>query len=327
MTWGQLRLLLTASLPGVPPDLVDEWLNNRYEQVLVASKWIGTTYHATVETIAAYQSGTDSVNLTVGSTAVTGVGTAWTSAATLEMMFYRPGDTVVYTIVAWNSATSVTLDRPYEGNGTDSTGTSYPNESYVIMQDVYELPADVGNVISCLDPVTGFPLQPFSADEMDNSCGPRTLVQDPTCWAPWDDTNEGGPPSPVAHQIRFYPPPLHARGIAVKYEHLANGFTGSNTSASPLPWVTNSLLLYGCRADGYAYMAGATPEKASAYLGLAKLAETKWQEQLQRLLLVEHGRRRQKQAVKMADRFTRHRMARATRGQNNNWGPGQGGPN
>jgi hypothetical protein len=326
MTWGQLRLHLSILFPGAPPDLLDRWINSRYEQVLIASKWVGTTYHATIETTAAYQSTTDTIDFSVGDAGVVGVGTTWTKSV-LGLSLYRPGDTVIYTVTAWSSATGLTLDRPYEGVDSDGPGTTYSNAAYVLMQDIYPLPADVDNVVSCMDPVEGFPLQKLSSEEMDNSCGTRTLVEDPTSWAIWDDTNENADEGAVVHQVRFYPPPLYAHGIPIKYEHLANGFDGSNTSAGPLPWVTDSVLQYGSEADGYAYLAGANPERSAGYLGLAKACETKYQEQLSRLLLAEHWRRRKQVTVKVADRFVAHRLARAARGQNNTWRGGTpGGP-
>jgi len=42
---------------------------------------------------------------------------------------------------------------------------------------------------------------------------------------------------------------------------------------------------------------------------------------------LEHAQKRTKVAVHMANRFVRHRLARAGRGLNRTWGPSQGGPN
>lgn len=313
-TWGQLRFQLQTSAPGVSADLLDEWLNSRYEQVLEATDWTGLEYHATIQTKAAYQSTTDSVTFTVGSTTVTGSGTSWTSAIT-GLKIYRPGDTVIYT-ATYASGTGLTLDRPYEGNGTDAPGTVYAASPYVFMQNVYPLPTDVGTVTSIIDPVTGFPLTRFSKDNLDFSAGPRTLVQNPGGYCLYDDGPETSPP--VLHQVEFYPPPLYARGMLMEYIHAAQGFDGGNTSGSPLPWVSNSILLAGCRAD------------INTYLG--KMAqsmkyEAEFTRELNRMLLLEHTQRRTKTKVRMASRFVRHRMARAARGLNPYWGPGAGGPN
>lgn len=384
MTWGQLRFQLQTSAPGVSLDLIDEWLNTRYEQVLEATDWQGLNYHTTVQTQAAYQSGTgiatttatggsasltitvasatglaigqtvagagiaggttvanlaglvvtlsavttaalnatqltftssDSVTVQMGNSTVTGADTWWTSAI-VGQKFYVPGDVGIYTVTAVGSNTSLTLDRPYEGNGVDLPGTTYAGSNYVLMQNVYPLPSDVRAISTVLDPVTGFPLNPMSKDQLDQSAGPRTLVNDPTCFAPIEDSNEAFPP--VIKQIEFFPPPLHNRGMVIEYLHVATAFDGGNTSGTPLPFVSNTVLLAGVRADIAAHLGNAAQ---------ALIYGKAFDRELDRLLLVEHAQRRVKVRVQMADRFTRHRLQRASRGFNNAWGPGAGGPN
>jgi hypothetical protein len=314
-TWGQLRLQLQTSAPGVSLDLIDEYLNTTYEQVLEATDWQGLKYHATVQTQAAYQSGTDTVTLTVGSAAVAGVATTWTTAL-VGQKFYRPGDSVIYTVTAVADNLDLTLDRPYEGNGVDAAATVYSASSYVFMQNVYAMPSDVRSIASILNPVTELPLGKMSKDQLDQSAGPRTLVSEPTMYAPIEDSNEASPP--VIKQIELYPPPLYARGFVVEYVHTATGFDGGNTSGSPLPFISDTVLLAGCRAKIAVYL----KDNASALLYKAEFREEKDQ-----LLLVEFSQRRVKTPIRMASRFIRHRMARASRGRNNNWGVGQGGPN
>ena len=326
MTWGVLRFQLAQALPGVSLDLLDEWLNCRYETVLESTDWTGRKAHAMVQTVAAHQSSTDTVTFTTGSAIVTGLGTGWTSAATVGLWIFRPGDSVIYQVVAWNSTTEIIIDRPYEGVGTEPTGTAYPASAYVIMQHIYPLPSDLGSIVECVSPTTQFPMAVFTKSEMDASAGCRTLVDDPDSYALCDDSSENA--APVLHQIEFYPPPRYARGIAIEYLRSANGFDGSNTGSGPLPFISNSVLLYGCRADGYAYLAGKTdaPGDKSTYLQLAKMHEAKFGEELARLLRVEHQQRRKMTPVKLASRFTRHRMARASRTMNSTWGRGAGGP-
>lgn len=313
-TWGQLRLILQTGAPEVPLDLLDSWLNERYEQVLEATDWIGRKAHASLETTAAYQSSTDSVTATVGSTAVTGLHTSWTSAITGQR-FYIPGDTAVY-VMTYVSATSLTLDRAYEGQGSDPAGTVYSASPYVFMQDVYTLPSDCDSVVTVLDPISGQPLAPFTKDGLDASVASRALIGYPQSWAQYDDSAEASPP--VLHQIQLYPPPQYARGFPLEYLRLANAFTGSNTSSSPLPFLSNSVLLNGVRADIQVYLENFTG---------AKGYEAMFENELARLLRVEHTQRRVKTSVKMADRFTRHRLARSARGLMSAWRGGEpGGP-
>jgi hypothetical protein len=302
MTWGQLRLQLQTSAPEISLDLLDEWLNTRYESVLEATDWIGLKNHAAIQTQAAYQSSTDTVTVTVGSTAVTGLGTAWAAGIT-GRRFYIPGDTVIYT-ATYLSGTSLTLDRPYEDKGSAAAGTVYAASAYVFMTNLYALPADCRSIVSVLNPITNLPMAPFTAEGMDAIAGPRTLVGDPRAWDANDDTPETSPP--VLHQIEFYPPPLRARGFALEYLRAALGFDGGNTSGSPLPFIGSSVLLHGVRADIAIHEEKLT--KAEGY-------ELKFAAELDRLLKVEHQQRRTKTALQMAPRFTRHRQARADRGR------------
>lgn len=323
-TWGSLRFQLQKGAPGIDLDLLDSYLNSRYEQVLEKAEWSGVKQHFTLLTQAAYQSATDTVTATVGSPLIVGLGANFTSQL-IGSRFYIPGDAVYYTVSAVADTLDLTLERPYEGRGTDPPGTVYAASPYVFMQHIYLLATDVGTVISLLDPVTGFPLLAMSKAELDASAGPRTLVNDPTSYAMYDDSSETTPP--VLHQIELFPPPLYARGIPVEYKHVAAGFDGGSTSTAPFPWVSDTVLLEGCRADIAMYRAGQNPESASAFIAIAKGHEAKYQEALASALRVEYQQRRIKTPVKMAERFTRHRLSRAGRGLNNYWGPGQGGPN
>jgi hypothetical protein len=316
MTWGQLRFQLQIFGPGVSGDLLDAALNSRYEQVLEATDWSGMEAHATIQTTAGYQSGADTVTLRVGSADVAGSGTAF-GAATVGMRFYRPGDTAIYTVIPGTTANLLTLDRPYEGNSGAAAGTVYTGAAYVLMQNVYALPADVRSISTVLDPVVGLPLEKFSKDQLDASAGLRTLVDDPRVYAAYDDSDEANPP--VLKQIEFYPPPLMARGYLLAYLRAAAGFDGSATGSSPLPFVSDTVLLYGCRADIAAHLAneaarGGDAAACGAHLMVAKAQEAKYQEELAKLLRVEHCERRPRVALRMANRFTRHRMARASRG-------------
>ena len=313
MTWGQLRFTALQGTPGLSLDLLDAWLNGRYEQVLEATDWTGIHARATVATQAAYQSTTDTVTLTVGSAAVAG---EW-DGSVVGQKFFRPGDMVLYT-VASASGTQLILDRPYEGNGADGPGTVYAGSAYVLMQNVYALPADCRAVEAILDPVTGFPLTGFTPADLDASAGPRTMVEDPTSYAVQEDTPEAAstPLGNTSHQVELYPPPKLARGYTVEYLRAAFGFDGTNLAQSPLPFVSQSVLLFGVRAD-IAVWQNKLPQ-AAAY-------EAKFQEELKRLLMVEHSQRRAKPKFQMADRFTRHRLERASRGFSDGWRGGTPG--
>lgn len=313
MTWGQLRLQLQATAPGASLDLIDEYLNTRYTSILDRTVWQGLEAHSTIQTVAAYESGTASATLTIGSTGVTGSGTAFT-AQHVGCKFYRPGDSAIYTVATYVSATSITLDRGYEGAGNETPATVHAGCAFVVMQNVYSLPTDCKAIDSVLNPVTQYPMGKHSKQELDGSVGSRANIGEPNSYCPYDDSGEASPP--VLQQIEFYPPPRYSRGYVLDYIKKPVAFTGSNTSSSPLPWVTDSALLNGCRADLQLYLKD---------FNSAKFYEAKFEADVARMLMVDANQKQAKQTLRMASRFTRHRMLRTGRG-NRGWGAGQGGP-
>ena len=308
-------MLLQQSVPGVSLDLLDSWLNERYRSVLSATDWNGLKAHSVLQTTAAYQSPTtESVTLSVGSPSVTGVGTLWSDPGVTGRQFYRTGDQTVYTVAALNSPTSLTLDRPYEGNGTDSPGAAYAGAAYAFMTDIYALPDDTRAPVTVINPVTGKPMGEFTKDGMDVSRGTRATVGDPWAFCIYDDSPESSPP--VNKQIQFYPPPKYARGLDVEYLRDANVFNGENTNSSPLPFVTDAVLLAGTRADAWLHLEKI--QKAAGY-------QLAFNTELARMLQVEHTENRRKTSFHMNPAFTRHRLARIDRIHGRNWGLGQGG--
>jgi len=297
-------MILQTGFPEASLDLLDSHLNCRYTSVLEATDWTGLKAHATIQTVAAYQSiaGGDTVTLTVGSNVVAGAGTAWTDAITGQNI-YRPGDTTTY-VATYVSAVALTLDRPYEGLGVYPPGAVYAGTPYVFMTNVYDLPADLDAIVTLLNPISNLPMTGMTKDELDRSAGPRTLVANPRVYAETDDSAEPAPPGnapPVLRQLELYPPPVWARGYPLEYLRNPYPFDGSNTSRSPLPFVTDKVLLEGVRSD---LSTGAETLRYEASFG----------RELARMLLVEHAQRRVKAPVRMADRFTRHRLGRVLRG-------------
>jgi hypothetical protein len=305
MTFGALRLQIQMSAPGVSLDLIDGFINSRYETILNAAAWTGLKAHAYLQTIAAYQSTTDTATATAGSNAVTGTGTAWTSAITGKK-FSIPGEVVLYT-ATYVSGTSLTLDRPYEG----LTGA----KAYVFATDVYALPSDCRTVVTINSPLIDKPLAEFSEDMLNSVTGPEAMVSDPVAYSVYDPSPESAPP--VLAQVRFWPPPLYARGYKTEYLRFANAFDGTNTSASPLPFIGSGILLNGVRADAQLHLGN-----LAAAAGYEKL----FRDQLAELLRIEHQQRRPPATLQMVPRFTRHRIERALRGWDRGWGIGQGGP-
>lgn len=235
-TWGQLRLLLQKDGPGLDPDLLDGYLNTRYGDILDRYPWKGLEVETSIQTTAAYNTGT--VSVTQGTNAIVGTGTVFTSAMT-GAQFRVSTDNAVY-VFTFVDATHATLDRNYE----DSTNAV---AAYWIYEDEYVLPAPAKTVLSVVCPETGEGLEDWTTQKIIDSIRPRQSPGIPIAFAMAADTSENTPP--VFHTLKLSPPPMFARGYPLRYQKATAGFDGQTTGASPLPWVSDNALLCGCRAD------------------------------------------------------------------------------
>jgi len=296
MTWGQLRMNLQQTLPGISLDLIDEFLNVRYARVLDHTRWLGLEGTAYVETVAAYQSTTDTVAVTQGSNTIVGTATAWNSGMTGQKILIG-GDGALYTFTYVN-ATHATLDRVYEANSNSGL-------AYSLVTNVYALPADFKALVDKDDAVQGaedgFPLDQLSEPDLDSSVGFRTAIGEPAVVsvAISPASLDGG----TTWQIEFYPMPQYAKGYKIRYLRAAVAFNGTNTSASSLPFVSDGVLLAGCRSDIWAY--DGNQAKMTFY-------EAKFADELAAMVRADRLKRA-RETLKPAKRFTRHRIERLLR--------------
>lgn len=292
--WGQLRLLLQASAGKLSADLIDGYLNTRYADILDRYPWKGLEVETTLQTTAAYQTGT--VNVTLGSAAVVGTGTTFTTAMT-GMRFRLRGDVAIYTFT-FVDATHGTLDRNYEG-------VSNAAATFWIYQDEYVLPAATKTIISMVSPVTGLPLVDFTKGQVLAEGGGYSGL--PSCpgavtgYAPAADTNENTPP--VYHTVQLFPPPLLSQGYPLRIRKATAGWDGSSTSSAPLPWVSDNALLCGCRAD--------IKHELEDYSG-AELQEGKYEKAIAAMIKADVLRRGTAQPV-TAPQWSGYRLRRVLR--------------
>ena len=119
-------MLLSKAAPGVDLELIDNWIINRYnERILSSIPWKRSETTSIIQSPASVIAGTVAVNQ--GSTSITGTGTAW-SATQTGLMIRIGGGPITgalglgasmpagqeYYQFTYVSATSGTLDRPYE---------------------------------------------------------------------------------------------------------------------------------------------------------------------------------------------------------------------
>jgi hypothetical protein len=296
LTWGQIRLSLQQTLPGLSLDLVDEFLLARYARVLDHTGWLGLEGTAYIETSTPYQSANDTVTVTQGSASVVGVGTAWSSALTgKKFQVNRDGPLYTFTCV---DATHATLDRVYEG--TSGSGFSYAlfTNIYPLPDDLKEIPED--GVQSADD---GYTLTPLSEGQLGLSVGFRNVIGTPSVYAVTISPSslDGG----TTWQIEFYPIPAQQKGYPVRYQRVGTAFDGTNTGASSLPFVSDGVLLAGCRADIWAHAGDGVK---------AKFYELKFQDELGAMLRADR-RKRASRVMRPPQRLTRHRIERLMRGQ------------
>ena len=287
-TWGELREELVMEFPGIDLSLLANWLTRGYEEILDSLQWVLLEGDSILQTTAPYTTGT--VALTLGSNAVTGTGTTFTSGMT-GRRFWAGGE-AVYTFTQ-TSATGGTLDRPWEGATNATAG-------YSIFQARYQLGLAVKNLSAVQNPQLGADLKRLTSGEMARMQLAYQTGQ-PMYWAPAADTDETTPP--VYHQIDLYPVPNSSVGLPFQYVLSPYGFDGSNTSSSPLPWVSTNAIVAHARAR--------------CLRSLGKFAEAQaelmsYRAGLQQMILME-TQRRPPDRIQMASRFTRHRQDRSTR--------------
>jgi hypothetical protein len=291
MTWGEIRLLIVQfAAPGTSLDQVDTWINAAYRDILSARDWTGLTVEGTLETVAPYSTGT--VALTNGSTTITGAGTTWANAMD-RRSFRVDGRTELYTFY-YASATSGELDRPYEGE-TAAAAT------YGIQQNLYSLPDDVQFISTIVNPYTGAALRKLTAAAMQEVQAGKPSPGQPRYWAPATDTPEDEPP--VRHQIELYPAPDTAIGLPYTGIAAVQEFTQALTGASPLPWVSPDAIIAGAKALAL------TDAKDYVGAGVFAARSTHLVEQMQ----ANEARRTGPGNIRLAERFTAHRVRRWTR--------------
>lgn len=289
-TWGEIGLRLQQTFPGLGPDLRVGYLNGAYARILDDLPWSGLNAEGVLQTTAVVESGT--VTTVAGSTAIVGSGTAFTSAM-VGRRFRPEGQPESYTIAAVADATNLTLDRPYEG----ASGSSV---AYKIFQSVYQLPLAVKFVTEIRNATTGIAMTELSLRELNQAFVNRSLIGEPTHWAPAEDTSEANPP--VAHQVEVYAVPLLSAGLPYSYQRAVVGFDGTNTSSAPLPWVSSEAIL--AKAQHAAAVDAADPRQDGYAL--------QFSDALERMRATE-ARRVGGQRLQMASWLTAHRRTRGYR--------------
>lgn len=287
-TFGEIRFALHKEFPGLDQDLLDLWIVERYRDILQALAWRRLRVQSVIQTPAAYDTGT--VSVTEGSDTVTLSDGTWTSAMT-GRTFRVAGENEYYQFT-YVGASSGTLDRNYEGD--DDTAAEYK-----IAQSVYVLPPDCRELHSIR--VLGAPrdLDQWSQEMLDEAAPHRSAYGKPVAYAPHMENAS----SPSRQQVELYPIPDDVYGLPFWYTQEPTLFTASDTSDFFAPWLLPNALIEHVRSialrkeKDYTGAQFATAEAARAF---ATMRATE-------------ARRIGSTPMKMAPKFTRHRIERVLR--------------
>lgn len=111
--YGQLRMAIIKAHPGVDLDLIDFYISNRYADIILNGlSWKRLETQSVIQVPPSYNVG--SLTATQGSPNVVGLGTTWTSQ--MNGLLIRINNQTEYYQFTQASATTGTLDRPYEGS-------------------------------------------------------------------------------------------------------------------------------------------------------------------------------------------------------------------
>lgn len=286
MTYGQLRSRLLEMAPGTSLNLLDGWIQGRLTRVLDEMTWERLDQVTTLAVPVEYNTGT--VGVTAGSTAVVGTGTAWTAAMT-GRMFRVPGEAVFYTFT-YASPTSGVLDRAYEG-------TTNATASYRINQAVFSFGPEV-RLVNGLVSFTGeFPVARMSREDLDRTDPARTSYGGPASWTPSFDLLS----DPPEVTIELNPVPTLAQTFKVMVSVEALPLSGSSNIL--LPWVRPQVLVEGVMADIRRWQKDAV---------MSREHEALFQD-LKNQIVAVAAEAMGPTDMRMSDRFTRRRRARAAR--------------
>jgi hypothetical protein len=283
-SYGQLRLLLTKTLPGIDLDLIDGWAQFAHQAVLDRLPWHRVERSMTVQMSGAYQTGTAQIE--AGDTAVSITGGVFDQTFSGRQIRFENRDEY-YELTATSPTTGV-IDRAYEGPGG-------ANLAYIVFATVYTLPPDCRELRGVRLLESPHPLDRHSKQEMNAFAANRCRTGKPRAYAPYMDTVS----APPLLQIEVYPAPDVVMSVAVDY--IAEVTAPGASSVALLPWIRPSVLYEGVRAFALEYM--------KDYPGSDR-AQAKHVALLQQMVDVENRNTPARQ-MKMESRFTRHRILRA----------------
>lgn len=224
---------LRLYVPQLPAPLAEQFIRDRYRQILERRNWSGLRKEA--EFVLNDQKTDGTVSVTRNSTTVTGTSTAFASTDVGRQ--FKTGTSPVYIISAVNvGLQTLTLDRSY-GATTDTAAT------YTIFDGYLTVPSDFLQFDCVVDPSTGWKLRYWVTSAELNAIDPQRLsFGEPHLLADrLFDTTTGLP------QYEAWPYTSSARTLYYTYFKRAADLT--EDSDTPIWPIRSDALVAGALAD------------------------------------------------------------------------------
>jgi hypothetical protein len=291
MTYGQIRLQLQKLLPGVDLELIDGWIQGRYTRILDLVSWKRQEAESVLAAPQTVNAGT--LTATLGSNAITGLGTAWTVA--LNGLMIRINNTSEYYQFTYVGATSATLDRPFEGPTAAAL-------AYRIDQHIYVLPSNC-RIVRQVTPlhVRAKPLEQVSPADLNRISASRNVYGTPKYWAQtWDSFSD-----PPQLQLELFPVPDCPDGSgnvlswSVGYIFDQGDLDPDATSITLMPFVKPWAIIEGVKADAMRPRPGWTGDLAAA-----QAYEVEFEKACQESLMI-NAQQRGGQVIRLAPHLRR----------------------
>ena len=230
MTYGEIKLQLSKLLPGIDPELVEGWIQGRYQRILDTIPWKRQEGESVLQAPASYAIGT--LTVTQGSNVVTSDGTTPTVfTAAMNGLMIRIAAQAEYYQFTYVSPTVGNLDRGYEG--PDATAATYR-----IDQAIYLLPTNC-RIVRQVRPFHNDwkPLELVSPAELNRIRPSRNYYGTPRYACPtWDNSSD-----PPQMQLELYPVPdvpdtsstLLSWGVDYIFEEAELDRNGSGVTLKP----------------------------------------------------------------------------------------------
>ena len=248
----EMSRALRLYVPQLPIPLAEQFIRDRYRRILESKDWSALRREGEFQLNALKSTGT--VAITRGATTVTGTGTSFASTD-VGRQFKAGGDAPVYTVSAYTSSTSITLDRAY-GGATVTASTFKIFDGYVTA------PTDFLRFLTIVDVGNSYRLAHWVSQAELNAYDPqRTNFGDPYLFVD-RMYNTASTPMP---QFEVWPYTNAARTLY--YTYIKRGTDLINDTDIPIWPLRSDVIVSGALADAARWPG--TADKPNPYFARA----------------------------------------------------------